>query len=155
MYGVIAAYIKYYAYTWWPKYKRILLTVGIGLLLLTRIPFAFDSAYGCVWYFSLCSLAVMLMLPYMSTWEVGSGFPYRLLTRISLISYSVYLLNSSIVSNRLVRPLLSYLHLTEKNTALGYICFWVFTMTLAVLMYNYFELPVMKLRNRVITGVKE
>ena len=155
MYGVIAAYLKFYIGSWWPKYRTSLLVVGLALFALTRLPFNYAAVYGCVWYFSLCSLSVMLMLPFMSTWETAAGFVPRLLTRISLISYSLYLLNFSIVGKRIVYPLLLHLNLTETNTPLGYACFWMFTLFLAILMYNYFEIPVMNLRSRFVNHRNE
>jgi peptidoglycan/LPS O-acetylase OafA/YrhL len=113
-YGVLAAYTKHYFPAWWSndRVRRRLLILG---LLLTGVV-AFSASivmlhvyanaglsaeytfYKRTVYFLFIGLSMTLLLPYMDGWRTASGGWARFgigraITHISLISYSMYLLN--------------------------------------------------------------
>jgi peptidoglycan/LPS O-acetylase OafA/YrhL len=62
----------------------------------------------------------------------------------------MYLLHSSILNNNIILPLIHALHLSQQVGAfVGMGLFWGLTLVLATLMYKYFEVPVMALRNKL------
>lgn len=154
MFGVIAAYIQFYKKELWLKHKRILLVIGIlilviskALLLLEIIPVS--SFYNCVISFSVISIATALLLPYLSQVKSGSGKVYKTLSTISLISYSMYLLNLSVVEKNIIHkiPWDSFLENDYFIGFLQYSLYWTLTIFASILLYKYFEIPTTKLRD--------
>lgn len=99
MFGVVGAYISYFQNSLWIKFKTQLLFTGILLFIASKfiLPHftAIDGIYFCVFSFTLISTGTLFMLPYLSELKTGNGFLYKPITYISLISYSMYLLNLS------------------------------------------------------------
>jgi peptidoglycan/LPS O-acetylase OafA/YrhL len=95
------------------------------------------------------SLATLFCLPFLSGLKTGKGFPYRAVTFISLISYSMYLVNLSLVKNWVIDRI-DWTNIFRSGPILvlsRYSLFWLLTILLSVVLYKYFEVPVMKLRD--------
>ena len=153
MYGVLGAYWAYYRPSSWARVKGLKLALGIALLLLlqTGIGMSAINLYSCVFSFSVGSFAALLLLPAASQYRHGSGVLYRIITHISLISYSMYLLNATVINMHIIEPTLAALQLSPGlSSIIGYVCFWLFTLAAATAMYQYFEVPVMALRNKLL-----
>jgi len=150
MFGLLGALVAYYYRETWTKYKNILFVTGIIMLVAhkfmsTRAEF---GMYSCVFSFSLVSLGVLFTLPFLSEYKKGEGFVFRFLTFISIISYSLYLLNLSLF-NELGLNLLDHLGLTGKTlVVVRYTWFWVFSLAGSFLLYKFFEKPMLGLRER-------
>ena len=154
MYGIIGAYIQYYYKDKWIVHNKLFLIIGI-LLLLAQKGFGLtglisvDSLYFSVFSFSLTSFATLCLLPFLSTLKNGTGLLYKWFTYISLISYSMYLLHLSIVQHWIIDSI-------EWGELLGnsyfvvfvkYALYWVITIILSIILYKYFEIPMMNLRD--------
>ncbi|MAL59283.1 MAG: hypothetical protein CMC14_04470 [Flavobacteriaceae bacterium] len=108
--------------------------------------------YKSVFSFSLNSMATLLVIPLLSTIQTGKGFVYKAVTYISLISYSMYLINLMLVREWIVfninldfvASIHGYLFLIVR-----YFLFWFLTITLSILIYKYFEVPMTSLRDRI------
>jgi len=153
MYGMIGAYLNYCHRDIWIKYKYVLLVTGIVLFELTQhllpsfVPV--NSLYNCVFSFSVISIATLCLLPYLSSLKSGKGFLYKSITYVSMTSYSMYLLNLSVIRLFIIR-LIPWSALFESRTVISickYSLFWVLVIVLSILLYKYFELPMMKLRD--------
>jgi peptidoglycan/LPS O-acetylase OafA/YrhL len=148
IYGVLGAYLAFYAKEIWLRFKKPLFYIGLALLILTKFfPITnFGSVYVCVFYFSVNAFATLLLIPYLSSVHNGSGAAYKMVTYVSLISYSMYLVNFSIVMVWILGSLPSggfpYIFIVK------YCAFWLLTIVLSILLYKYFEVPTMKLRDR-------
>lgn len=153
MYGVLAAYWHRFGRASWNKLKTIALCIGIGLFVLIKVLYQTDliathSLYHAVFSFSLSALATALLIPYLSQWRKASGFISRVITWISLISYSLYLINLSLVQNFMVRRVdWSSIGSAELQLSLQYLLFWILSLWISHLMYRYFEIPITKLRD--------
>jgi len=153
MYGLAGAYIAFYYNAYWIKYKRQLLKAGIAIILLQKyIPLVVGGdglgIYNCVFTYTITSIGTILLLPYMSNFKYGYGSLFNILTKISLISYSLYLLNLSPVIYTLIpqfEPLLKKLPLFALDR---YIIFWLLTVFGAILLYKCIEIPFMRLRDK-------
>lgn len=154
MYGILGAFTVFYYKDFWFKYKRQALLIGIllmvGLRAVSIMGFnPLRSMFNCVFSFSVTSLGTLLLLPYLSDLKSGKGFLYKALTRISLISYSMYLINFSLVLKQFLRRMnLDYIF--GQGTfviLLEYFLFWFLTIALSMLIYKYFEIPAMNLRD--------
>ena len=155
MYGVIGAYTYIYYENFWNKHKVMFLLVGILLFVFMKWnPLKFETLglYGCIFEFLITSIATLCLLPFLSNLKSGKGYVYKLITYISLISYSMYLTNLSIVNDwilknidwSLLQNFNGYIYLITR-----YSLFWILTVLLSILIYKYFEIPIMNLRDKI------
>lgn len=152
MFGVLGAYAAFYHAAFWKKNKRLFLCVGAGLVLADRLYSIFVSDYdfyGCVFSFITASVGALFFLPYLSELRSGRGLVFKTLTHISLISYSIYLINSSLIQNWLIEWIPYFGLKGAGYTVLKYIYLWGFTFLFATLMYNFFEKPIMNFRYKL------
>lgn len=154
MYGVIGAYIHYNFINFWNKYRIHFLIIGITLFIIMQFNlFKFDSfgLYDCVFSFSLTSLATLFIIPYLSSIKKGKGFVFKLMTYTSLISYSMYLINLTIVQKWILGNI-EWSTLQNINgyafLLVRYSLYWVLTVVISILIYKYFEIPIMNLRDK-------
>jgi peptidoglycan/LPS O-acetylase OafA/YrhL len=127
---------------------------GIALFLFSKFisPLIFSEVglYNSVFSFSVISVATLFVLPFLSNIKQGQGFFYNSITRISLISYSMYLLNLSIVQKWIIDKI-NWSDIFSSNCLIvffKYSLFWLLTIIFSILLYKYYELPVMHLRDR-------
>lgn len=166
-YGVLAAYLKYYFPTQWANdgLRRRTLVAGIVLTMLI----AFSASviilhyyvgmgvypayvfYKRTVYFLLIGLSMTLLMPYMDGWRTAPASWTRLgvaraITHISLISYSMYLLNLTPVMITVLE------RIPTTSLTIGWLkigAFWVIVLVLSTLLFKYFEKPVTELRERL------
>ncbi|HAT66583.1 MAG TPA: hypothetical protein DCS66_18645, partial [Flavobacteriaceae bacterium] len=85
---------------------------------------------------------------FLSNLKTGKGFIYKSLTYISLISYSMYLINYVIVKYWII-GIIDWSYLESINgyvfIIVRYFMYWFFTIVLSILIYKYFEVPMTKL----------
>lgn len=156
MFGVIGAYTQYYYHTIWIKAKLPLFISGIALFIIPKCLVllsivTINSFYMCVLSFSVTSLATLLLLPYLSNLKTGSGVLYKGITVFSLISYSMYLLNLTIVQEIIIKDIIpwdglsgiKYLTVISK-----YFVYWILTIIGSIIMYKYYEIPLTRLRDK-------
>ena len=157
MYGVIGAYIAHYHKELWLKYKNVLLVTGMAILVFTQCLLLSKSRqfglYMCVFSFSINSLATLFLLPFLSDYKFGSGRVYRSVTYISLISYSMYLVNLSLVRVWMIDTI-HFTTMTSYEGRIKYIAFWFLTVALSALIYKYYEMPMTRLRDKFATNSK-
>lgn len=152
MFGVIGAYIFHYYEKLWFKYKYQLFFLGIFVLLFPTLFFRakYSAGFGlylCVFSFAVNSFAVLLLLPLLSSIRSGRGKVYSCVMYISLISYSMYLINLSIVLGWIVAPL-NFSFFLNYEPFIKYLLYWLLTILLSILLYKYYELPCTSLRDR-------
>jgi peptidoglycan/LPS O-acetylase OafA/YrhL len=157
MFGMIGAYIQYHFKEKWLRHKKVLLFTGIALFVLWKFGamsnfFPIDGLYSCVFSFSITSMATLALLPYLSSLKYGQGKLYTFFTYISLISYSMYLINLTLIQTWIIDSI--HWSLLSENIYLiifvKYGLFWSLTITVSILIYKYFEVPVMNLRDHKI-----
>lgn len=154
MYGVIGAYISFFYTHTWKKLKLPLFIIGIFLFLFEEIieQSNISNFYYCVFSISVTSFATLLVLPYLSNLKKGNGFLFYILTYISLVSYSMYLINLSLIKDWLfIRANIFSLFPSDslQSTLILYILYWVITLLISIIIYKFFELPIMKLRDKI------
>jgi len=154
MYGIIGAYIMYYYNSFWKKYKVAFFILGLiciiglkmadlnGMLPVRRL-------FNCVFSMSVFAFGVLCILPLLSEWRNFKGPIANLFTFISLTSYSMYLVNFSLVRVHLFQyvPIHKYIHGVPMQY-LNYLAFWLLTMVISAIIYRYFEIPTMNLRDK-------
>lgn len=158
IYGVLGAYIHHYYKEIWNQKRRVFLLFGLGLLVMHKASMLFQISalqafglYYSVFSFVLVSLGTLLLLPWLSQLHLHSGLFYRWVTLISLISYSMYLVHLSLVQFILVPASLELIagSLSGKWVlVVHYGIYWLYTIVISIILYKYFELPLMNQRQR-------
>ena len=156
MYGMIGAFLQFYYREYWLKYKKSLLCFGLFLFVAIKYLIdpnvSFESMYYCVFSFSVTSFATLLLLPYLSDFRTNkNGLIYKSITTISLVSYSMYLINLSLVQLWIINKIpwqdLKILSKFHLMLIIPYIIYWFLTIFLSMVIYKYYEVPMMNLRD--------
>ncbi|MFD2936901.1 acyltransferase family protein [Spirosoma flavum] len=166
-YGVLAAYIKHYFPATWKNdsLRRRLLVVGLSLTLLAAftssiviLKFYGDAGlfpaytfYKRTLYFPVIGISMALLMPYMDGWRTATGAwakfgISRFITHISLISYSMYLLNLTPIMMTFVE------RIPTTSLSVGWFkvgLFWGLVLVLSTLLFKFFERPVTQLREQL------
>jgi peptidoglycan/LPS O-acetylase OafA/YrhL len=103
VFGVLGAWFRYYQPQKWHYYRWLALFVGLSSCYFYRefsawsfsniqnihhgFPAIFENTYGCFF--------IVFLLPVLSEWKLQKGFFSKIIVHVSLISYSMYLLNLS------------------------------------------------------------
>lgn len=161
MFGVLGAYTSLYNPELWGKAAKKGFIVGISLLLFDKL---YYIATHSIFYLNhltltLTSVGTLLLLPKLSTMKRNSDWIVRTITFISLISYSVYLLNLTPVLHIILPVVMRNLmalswHFNKHAIPIQYIIpmisimYLIITLTASFFLYQYFELPMTALRNK-------
>ena len=82
----------------------------------------------------------------MDSWQTSRGWLSRAVTHISLISYSLYLLNLTPIMLTVIE------RIPTPSIAVGYAkvtLFWGLSVLLSTLLYRFYEKPMTSLRDRI------
>ncbi len=145
-FGLLAAYIKFWHPTVWLKSKNTAFIAGIILsyLILYHVWEPNDFATK-VYFISLQSLGCFLLLPKFDSIKTAPKLITKAVTHISLISYSMYLINLALVAE-VIRDNFPAQNATEAWFAYG--IYWIFVIVISTVMYKYFEKPITNLREK-------
>jgi peptidoglycan/LPS O-acetylase OafA/YrhL len=158
MYGVLFAYLNYFKRDVLLRMKNVLLAICIpGMLLVWYLmknypADLFASAdptarfLSDAFLYAVIPLLFSLCLPFASNIKSISGkLPAAIVTHISKISYSMYLVHYSLI----FIPFFYRLELTATSTVIVlYALYWIVVIVLSSLIYRFYERPVMLLRDR-------
>lgn len=154
MFGVLGAYTSHCYPSLWTKFKDQLMWTGIFIFMASKFLFPYfikvNSMYFCVFSFTLTSIGTLFLLPYLSELKTGNGFLYKPITYMSLVSYSMYLLNLSIVRMWIIEKI-PWQEITDNSYIVAvsnYSIYWLLIVGLSILLYKYFEIPMTSLRER-------
>jgi peptidoglycan/LPS O-acetylase OafA/YrhL len=111
--------------------------------LITFEIIPYNSIYNLVFNYTIYALSVIMMLPFLSSFTTAKGIIPKIITKISLISYSMYLVHLSIV----ILNIFPHFHI--ENLLLKYVVYWVLTIFISSLLYKFWEKPTMKLRDKI------
>lgn len=148
MFGVFAAYIKYYYSDFWSKTRNVTFIVGITIISFILVfPQDPNSLFAKTLYFSIVSLGAMLLLPKMDALKtISLTWLSRPITYISKISYAMYLVNLGLVAQVIA---FNWSITSKKEHLLAYCVYWIATIAISALIYHVYELPMTKLRDRL------
>lgn len=153
-FGVLLAYISFYWPVFWNRLtvSRFLIVLGVlffylAFLVVNQGKLFFNSVtLTNFFFFPLSSVAVMAIIPALSIpGKVNNGFR-NVVTFISKISYSMYLINFSIIIQLI--QVFSPAKTTQTENFIFYLIYWIATIGISALMYRYVEKPFLVLRDR-------
>jgi peptidoglycan/LPS O-acetylase OafA/YrhL len=145
-YGLLAAWICFYYREYWNRFKIPAFILGVGLItFLVEFESPNTSFYSQVIIFSLSPISAMLLLPFAANLRSARGIVAKVITHISKISYSMYLINLALVAE-VIRD--NFPPTTEGDRIFKYVLYWFFVIAGSTILYKYFERPMMNLRDR-------
>ena len=99
-----------------------------------------------VLYLPINSIAIAFALPFLSKLNSVPSFILKPITYISVLSYAMYLLHYSVVLQ-----LMKYFYQTDNLTNIGLMIYiglyFIFTILLSYMLYQFFEKPITDLRD--------
>ncbi len=145
-YGLLVAWLWYYYPERCIRYRWPAFVIGMAasvLLLAYRQPPY--TVYSQVVYFTLSPLFMAMLLPAAAGERYGTGPVAALITYTSRISYSLYLINFSLVAE-VIRD--QFPPRGGVDGLLKYLAFWMVVYAAASLLYYLWEKPMMQLRDK-------
>jgi len=159
-YGVIIAFVQYFYARQVTRFKKPLLFSGLfGITALTAIHYVgihprfglYSSSHTYRFFHNVILITLIpfcasLTLPF--AYSIRSLRNYRIsaiITFISKISYSLYLTHFTLV----LQVLLYFIQPSLTNCIPLYVGYWIAIISLSAVIYHYYEMPVMKLRNKI------
>jgi peptidoglycan/LPS O-acetylase OafA/YrhL len=145
-YGLLAAWTAFYYRDFFRKYKIHFLILAIVFqYVMANYNFNNNTFYLKVMYFSLMPMTAMFFLPIGHSIKQGSGYIAKMVTHISKISYSMYLVNLAIVAEVIN---CNFPKTSVNDGILKYVLYWAIVIVLSSIIYRFFEKPMMNLRNK-------
>jgi len=144
--GLLAAFIKYWRPKFWYRWKNISFIAGIIIcyiiLYSTWLPNAFSTK---VFRILFQSFGCFLLLPKFDSIRKAPPVILKTITHISLISYSMYLLNLALISEVIGK---NFPPRGPHSAWALYFLYWIAVILFSTLLYKYYEKPIMDLRER-------
>jgi len=146
IYGVLAAYIKFYYEDFWVKHANLAFIIGIIFtLIILYMPKDANDFFSKTFYFNCISIGAMLMLPFADSIKKFKSTFGKIITHISILSYAMYLINSALVKQVMKK------NIPISNPSEGlihYFFYWVIVLLLSYLLYKFYEKPMTDLRDK-------
>jgi len=145
-FGILGAWIKYYYRQYWYRYKNILFFAAFVLLYVYMYVDKSNYQTLCrVFNNSLNSLFILMFFPFMDSIKQGKGRFSKAVTHISVISYSMYLLNLAVICQVITSH---FMRRSLLSSFAFYFLYWVLVIALSTLLYKYYEKPMTNLREK-------
>lgn len=145
--GLFAAFFKYWHPNAWYTCRNYTFIIGIILTyIILYTPWQANDFSTKVFKMSLQSIGCFLLLPKFDSMRSAPRIITRVVTHISLISYSMYLINLALVSE-VIRD--HFPPHTHKMGWIMYIIYWGIVIVVSTLLYKYYEKPMMDIRDKV------
>jgi peptidoglycan/LPS O-acetylase OafA/YrhL len=145
--GLLGAFVKHYYPKIWFKSRNIACIAGLILcyviLYSTWLPNDFSTK---VYKISLQSFGCLLLLPKFDSIKTAPRLLTRVVTHISFISYSLYLINSALVAEVISHNFFPH---GTKTSWFMYGIYWFVVITVSTLLYKYYEKPMTDLRDKM------
>lgn len=147
IYGVLAAYIKFYHGTFFHTHRNKMFVLGVLIIYINiYIPKVSNDFFTKTFSFSLTSLGATLLLAKADAIkDYKIDFIGKIVTQISVISYAMYLVNLALVSQVIAK---NFSPQNKLEHLLLYIAYWLVTICISLAVYNFYEKPIMDLRDK-------
>jgi peptidoglycan/LPS O-acetylase OafA/YrhL len=154
MVGVLMAYIHLNYKEWWRKYARHSFVVGLLIFIGASIYLYLDvivtpattSFFSKTFFFNVFSIAIALWMPGLSLIRKGIPFIGPIVTHISIVSYSLYLIHFLIINN--IYLTICYKYHLPNTLLVKFWGSWAACIIGASIMYWCFEKPFTNVRER-------
>lgn len=157
-YGTLAAYIAHIYVRFWTTNKNILFNIGFLILTSNTIALFFilnnftKAPHGYITNFNfiLNSIGILFMLPKIETIQIKHPLLIRLFTTTSIISYSMYLLQMTIILHIGIVIFLAIASITTFNVICFIFVYIFLVYVISYYNYRFIEYPFLKLRDKIL-----
>ncbi|MFN8267771.1 MAG: acyltransferase [Chitinophagales bacterium] len=158
-YGTLAAYFSIVYKQKWEQYKNAFFKIG-GIILLLNTMYLFcilneflpvHHAYITNLNFIFNGIGVLLMLPKIESVQLKNENLHRFFTHTSIISYSMYLLQMTIILNIAILIFMAVARINLYSVSLFVVLYVLVVYYISNLNYKHIELPFLKLRDKVLS----
>lgn len=144
--GVFGAWMYSFHKELFFRFKKQCFLIGVLIFFISLSYLIQSQEFGfinSVLYFFITPLAVLLTIPQIySLKPINNTFIQSIIIKGSIISYSLYLTNYTIISNKILSPL-------SIPQPLKFVLFWILSTLFSIMMYNYVEKPFLKFRDKI------
>jgi peptidoglycan/LPS O-acetylase OafA/YrhL len=146
VYGVLGAYLSIFYNEIWLKFRYVLFGLGVLGIYFLALHYGLDTNVKKANYDFISSMSILALLPLLSNWKKCKlKFLEKGVIFISKISYSMYLVNATLIMSLISR----YFPVNDAESAVrGYVIFWVLTLVLSYIIYSFYEKPTTALREK-------
>ena len=131
-----------YMYIWW-----LLFCLLIAYYLIYILNWPADTLFDNIFFLPSLSISIACILPYFAHFDIIWKYSIiqKIITQTSIISYSIYLLHSSLILD----PLLLYTtpQWLLYKISLSIVFIWI-VYIISLFTYLYFEVPTLQLRDK-------
>ena len=153
-YGFLAAYFFNSYKSNWNKYKYFFGVIGVAFFLVFNATLSFNnmdqSTSPFIWnvlFLPVISISIALTIPFFSGFYIKNGRIKSMVTHISLISYSLYLIHYTFVLKLVSYFIPQELVGIKLYGTLG--VYLIVVVAISSLLYRYFEKPFIDLRDKL------
>ncbi len=153
-YGFVAAYIAAVNPKFWIKSRYLLFVLGLagvlGLMAFqVKISENENKLIADTLFFTGLSISIACLIPLLSSIKsIKWTFAAKWITSISILSYSIYLINGGLLSHQLKELTKEGMGFSSIQFAGMYIGYWIACIVLSGVIFLFFEKPMTKLRDR-------
>jgi peptidoglycan/LPS O-acetylase OafA/YrhL len=134
------------------RFKRFLFGIGITILIaLSVLDLSNQTYFKQVTYFTIVSLSMAMLIPWIHDLNIKQNRLIAFLTFTSRISYSLYLVNLTLVCGFI--SIISELF-SACNGVNAFFAFWIMSYALAYVMHRWIEKPFLVWRDKHIGAEK-
>lgn len=145
-YGILGAYLKRYYFEVWNKYKWAFFILGMVIIVfIMNVNNVIWGNYYKVFSAPVLSMGILLIFPLADSIKTGNIYLVKAITHISIISYSMYLINLALVAE-VIRD--NFMPVGIARSIIAYVAFWLIVISVSTVLYKYYEKPLMDLRDR-------
>lgn len=156
MYGVLGAYAYMFYNKIFLDYKKVFFFLGLLILFTLKYLIGFTSYvfYNNVFFFMLESIGTLFLIPFLVSIKKGHGLLFKIITFISIISYSMYLLNDSVIQGLLLPGTFKILGIVESKSSYflltKYFLYWSYTLLVSYILFILWERPMTSFRDKIV-----
>ncbi len=143
-FGVLGAYLRFYFPKSFYRFKAAKFIVGLGVIF-GLAPFLAKGIIIYTIYFDALAFGLLLLLPLLASIKSAPSIISAPITYLSIISYSVYLVHFNLVLAPMLHFFQPFSHLIS---VIFFIMYFLLTIGGSVVLYNRFERPITKLREK-------
>jgi len=145
-YGILGAFLKKYYPIIWNKYKWPFFVMGMAVIVyIMNVDNIRWGDYYKIFSAPVLSLGILLVFPLADSIKTGNIHLVKAITHISVISYSMYLINLALVAS-VIRD--NFMPVGIAQSIVAYIAFWLIVIILSTALYKFYEKPLMDLRDK-------
>lgn len=156
VYGILGAFLLGKYPTTLMKYKNAIAISGVLFLVINKtiqnnLDIHHVGFYYAVFFLTVNALATVALIPFFNGIKAGKGFIYKAVTMISLISYSMYLINLTLLQDFVIPFINKLIGLIFSNAPyriLDLSLFYLLTIAGALFLFTYVEKPFLHLRDK-------